>query len=137
MFSNHNNKPIQMQKLMFLYCNSFPLMKNHSNITEPPFLKGVKHIILVLSGKGGVGKSTVTTQIAFGLLRQGKKVINSLFKIAILVSISKGSLITKVLWHNPVCRVRDRTQKNICSMLMCTPKIRPCMCVLYGVNIST
>lgn len=30
-------------------------------------LKGVKHIILVLSGKGGVGKSTVTAQLAYSL----------------------------------------------------------------------
>ncbi|KAH7334896.1 MRP-like protein [Rhizoctonia solani] len=30
-------------------------------------LKGVKHIILVLSGKGGVGKSSVSTQLALSL----------------------------------------------------------------------
>ena len=29
-------------------------------------LAGVKHVILVMSGKGGVGKSTVTTQLALG-----------------------------------------------------------------------
>ncbi len=34
----------------------------------------IKHIILVLSGKGGVGKSTVSTLIALGLVRAGKKV---------------------------------------------------------------
>ena len=37
-------------------------------------LKNIKHIILVLSGKGGVGKSTVTTQIAWTLYNKGKKV---------------------------------------------------------------
>ncbi|KAG0761820.1 hypothetical protein G6F57_006036 [Rhizopus arrhizus] len=37
-------------------------------------LSGIKHIILVLSGKGGVGKSSVTTQLALGLVHQGKKV---------------------------------------------------------------
>ena len=37
-------------------------------------LKDVKHIILVLSGKGGVGKSTVATQLSFGLIKMGKKV---------------------------------------------------------------
>ena len=31
-------------------------------------------LILVLSGKGGVGKSTVTCQIALGLVEEGKKV---------------------------------------------------------------
>eukprot|EP00049_Salpingoeca_infusionum_P018231 m.356322 g.356322 ORF g.356322 m.356322 type:complete len:294 (+) comp17504_c0_seq1:139-1020(+) len=34
----------------------------------------VKHIILVLSGKGGVGKSTVASQLAVGLLSKGNKV---------------------------------------------------------------
>ncbi|ELU05787.1 hypothetical protein CAPTEDRAFT_152351 [Capitella teleta] len=37
-------------------------------------LLGVKHIILVLSGKGGVGKSTVSSQLAAGLVKSGKKV---------------------------------------------------------------
>ena len=37
-------------------------------------LSRVGHIILVLSGKGGVGKSTVTRQIALGLVEEGKKV---------------------------------------------------------------
>jgi len=37
-------------------------------------LKSIKHVILVLSGKGGVGKSTVTTQIAWTLYNKGKKV---------------------------------------------------------------
>lgn len=37
-------------------------------------LSGVDHVILVLSGKGGVGKSTVTTQLALGLVQAGKKV---------------------------------------------------------------
>ncbi len=34
----------------------------------------VKHKILVLSGKGGVGKSTFSTQLAFALASQGKEV---------------------------------------------------------------
>eukprot|EP00904_Undaria_pinnatifida_P006265 jgi/Undpi1/2769/HiC_scaffold_14.g06146.m1 len=37
-------------------------------------LSGVKHIVLVLSGKGGVGKSTVSCQLAFSLAAQGKQV---------------------------------------------------------------
>ena len=37
-------------------------------------LRSIKHVILVLSGKGGVGKSTVTTQIAWTLYHHGKKV---------------------------------------------------------------
>ncbi|KAL2863521.1 Mrp/NBP35 family ATP-binding protein [Aspergillus lucknowensis] len=37
-------------------------------------LEGVKNIILVLSGKGGVGKSSVTLQLALALTLQGKSV---------------------------------------------------------------
>ncbi|VEN55948.1 unnamed protein product [Callosobruchus maculatus] len=37
-------------------------------------LENVKHIILVLSGKGGVGKSTVSTQLALTLKEKGYKV---------------------------------------------------------------
>ena len=42
--------------------------------TEKHNLAGVKHTILVLSGKGGVGKSTVTTQLALALKQAGLKV---------------------------------------------------------------
>lgn len=34
----------------------------------------MNHVILVLSGKGGVGKSTVTIQLALGLVKAGKRV---------------------------------------------------------------
>ncbi|CAH2351970.1 cytosolic Fe-S cluster assembly factor Cfd1p [[Candida] railenensis] len=37
----------------------------------PNSLKNVRHIILILSGKGGVGKSSVTTQTALSLVNQG------------------------------------------------------------------
>jgi len=37
-------------------------------------LPGVKHIIAVASGKGGVGKSTVSSNLAAGLARKGYKV---------------------------------------------------------------
>ncbi|MBS1369687.1 MAG: Mrp/NBP35 family ATP-binding protein [Lentisphaeria bacterium] len=37
-------------------------------------LKGVREAILVLSGKGGVGKSTVAASVAVGLAKAGKKV---------------------------------------------------------------
>lgn len=37
-------------------------------------LQGIDHIVLVLSGKGGVGKSSVTTQLALSLALQGHSV---------------------------------------------------------------
>jgi ATP-binding protein involved in chromosome partitioning len=35
---------------------------------------GAKNVVLVMSGKGGVGKSTVATNLALGLKRRGYKV---------------------------------------------------------------
>jgi Mrp family chromosome partitioning ATPase len=43
-------------------------------IFVPDKLSQVKHKILVLSGKGGVGKSTFASQLAFSLAREGKQV---------------------------------------------------------------
>ncbi|XP_065185421.1 cytosolic Fe-S cluster assembly factor NUBP2-like [Sycon ciliatum] len=37
-------------------------------------LRNVKHVILVLSGKGGVGKSTLSAQLALALVKSGLKV---------------------------------------------------------------
>ncbi|XP_012785657.2 cytosolic Fe-S cluster assembly factor NUBP2 [Ochotona princeps] len=37
-------------------------------------LAGVRHVLLVLSGKGGVGKSTVSAEVALALRHHGKKV---------------------------------------------------------------
>ena len=42
--------------------------------TIEPILPGVKHVIAVASGKGGVGKSTVASNIACGLKNRGLKV---------------------------------------------------------------
>lgn len=37
-------------------------------------MRNIKHKIVVLSGKGGVGKSTVSSQIAWCLAEKGKHV---------------------------------------------------------------
>lgn len=49
-------------------------IKLMSDTEKPRSLKRVKHIILILSGKGGVGKSSVTTQIALYLASANLKV---------------------------------------------------------------
>lgn len=43
-------------------------------MATPSSLARVEHVLLVLSGKGGVGKSSVTTQLALSLALQGKRV---------------------------------------------------------------
>lgn len=49
-------------------------------------LENVKQVILVLSGKGGVGKSTVSTQLALTLKEKGFKVRKVLFLLNVFTS---------------------------------------------------
>ena len=37
-------------------------------------MSSIKHTLMILSGKGGVGKSTVASQLAFALASQGNQV---------------------------------------------------------------
>jgi len=59
------------------HADEHPVTKGASNAPKglPPKAKiDVKHVILVLSGKGGVGKSTVSTNLASALAAHGKQV---------------------------------------------------------------
>ncbi|MBP2146155.1 Mrp family chromosome partitioning ATPase [Methanofollis sp. W23] len=60
-------------------CNSCPSAQKDENGQAtcglPPKVQmNVKHVILVLSGKGGVGKTTVSVNLAFALANRGKDV---------------------------------------------------------------
>lgn len=51
-----------------------PRLKQPEPATKTPVLGGVRHVIAVASGKGGVGKSTTSVNLALGLRALGLKV---------------------------------------------------------------
>jgi ATP-binding protein involved in chromosome partitioning len=55
-------------------CGTAKIAKSMQNLGLQSTLNKIKHKILVMSGKGGVGKSTVATNVAMGLAKKGYQV---------------------------------------------------------------
>jgi Mrp family chromosome partitioning ATPase len=76
-------------------CGTAKITKSMQDIGLQSTLSKIKHKILVMSGKGGVGKSTVATNVAMGLAKRGYQV----------------GLIDVDLHGPDICRMLDLTEK--------------------------
>ena len=84
-------------------CEGCPSKAKESFLEDMNPLSNIKHVIGVVSGKGGVGKSFVTSTLAAKLRKQGKKV-------GILDADITGPSIPKIFGvHGPAEAVEDGT----------------------------
>ena len=96
--------------------------KHDSGPAERKQVPGVRHVVAVASGKGGVGKSTVAVQLAFGLRRQG-------FRVGLLDADLYGPSLPTLLGlrDQPVLSEDER---------MVPPEVRGVRCMSIGLLLG-
>ncbi len=88
-------------------------------LTEAQKLSKVKNVIAVMSGKGGVGKSSVTGMLAVSMMRQG-------FKVGVLDADVTGPSIPKIFG------VKDKADANEIGIL---PAVTPNGIKIISLNL--
>ena len=74
--------------------------RDKKNNTQPKRIPGIKNIILIASGKGGVGKSTISVNIALTLRDQG-------YKVGIIDADIYGPSVPQILGINKTPETKD------------------------------
>lgn len=84
-------------------------------------LEQVKHVILVLSGKGGVGKSTVSTQLALTLQESGFKVSFDSISLELDCYRDDSSFLGRAAGYRLVrteCRLSPESGRQRCASIV-------------------
>lgn len=97
----YNYVYINARRLTYLFAGRINCVEASTRlILLPPPMDKIKHKILVLSGKGGVGKSTVATQVAMLLAMKGLKVWHSMFHLLIPGWITRCRPLWSIYTHH-------------------------------------